>query len=119
MKKASMQLKGRSGKWWQQQKDKAIGVNTLDIELATWSRTSNSLKFLGYPQVHFDGPLDLEAAVMGTVPVFKFTGAAALVSSMYPKGFSTRIYRDPITGRTKTVPRSVPLTAGPRASFSG
>ena len=110
---ATATLTNRSQKWKKAQKQKAIGRSVLDIELATWSDDGQRLRFLGYPGVRLAAPVTTKPAVFGGVPVWQPTQTKALLRSMYPDGFATRIFKDPATGRCKPVPATVPRHLGP------
>ena len=67
---------------------KAIGHNTLDIELAVPSQTKEGhLDLVGYPGVHIKSPVVTERAVFGGMPVLKPKSAVDILRAMYPNVF--------------------------------
>ena len=112
-KRTSDRLSG-SKKNLDEERRRAIGLNTLDIELAVPSRIKEGhLDLVGYPGMHIKSPVVTERAVFGGVPVFKPKGAGDLLRAMYPDGISKRVYRFPANGKLRDVPASVPKHVAP------
>ena len=112
-KRTSDRLSG-SKKNLDEERRRAIGLNTLDIELAVPSRIKKGhLDLVGHPGMHIKSPVVTERAVFGGVPVFKPKGAGDLLRAMYPDGISKRVYRFPANGKLRDVPASVPKHVAP------